>query len=416
MLKTALDAIRRTTRLTSVGLGVVVGVVAGFWAAREIGSRAASLLAMSLALSVGIAFVLGRRRVQLSATRSTLSPRLREGQVVGVTATVTAEARATALVLVEELPAALGGPRRVAVPGFSSGQEVEHTYRLVPQRRGRYRIGPLHAEWQDPFGFTLRRLEILGAEDVIVHPRVERAADRVSTRAWEDPPVRPPVSRPWPTGFEFYGLRDYAHGDDPRRIVWRATAKTLDFDTGAGRYLVSEAEQGITDRIVILLDTDRAHLGGADGDERFEHAIRAVASIGVHHLEDGNSVEMLANDGPIAPTLRGRAKQVHLLDQLAGVEMQTSTLADGVGLILLAQGSAGAHHVIVTSHLDKDSTSRIRLLMDQGVVVLLCLVVDDTTEPSILHRAATLGCGVVELPVNKPMAARFRQIVTAARV
>ena len=53
-------------------------------------------------------------------------------------------------------------------------------------------------------------------------------------------------------------MRDYVPGDDPRRIVWRATARTLDPVSGTGRYLVRESEQGITDRVLLLIDTDRA--------------------------------------------------------------------------------------------------------------------------------------------------------------
>ena len=41
----------------------------------------------------------------------------------------------------------------------------------------------------------------------------------------EDPPMRPPVSKPWPSGLEFYGMREYVPGDDLRHVHWRSSAK-----------------------------------------------------------------------------------------------------------------------------------------------------------------------------------------------
>ena len=114
------------------------------------------------------------------------------------------------------------------------------------------------------------------------------------SREWEDPPIRPPVSQPWPTGFEFYGMRDYVDGDDPRRIVWRKTAQMLD-EHGNGRYLVRESEQGITDRVNLFLDTDAEFHSPGDPSETFELAVRVAASLGARHLNDGFSVSVDVN-------------------------------------------------------------------------------------------------------------------------
>ena len=66
-------------------------------------------------------------------------------------------------------------------------------------------------------------------------------------------------------------MREYKPGDDLRRIVWRASART-------GKFLVREAEQGITDKITIILDTDRGS-HSRDGEvlsESFEAGVRAT--------------------------------------------------------------------------------------------------------------------------------------------
>src|SRR5206468_7479296 len=142
---------------------------------------------------------------------------------------------------------------------------------LACWRRGAYNVGPLVARWGDPFGLTQREMVLQEPFELLVHPSTEHVQDRPLTRLWEDPPIRPPVSKPWPSGMEFYGMREYAPGDDLRRIVWLAFAKT-------GVLMVREAEQGITDQISIILDTDRRYHSGEETSESFEAGVRVAAS------------------------------------------------------------------------------------------------------------------------------------------
>ena len=144
----------------------------------------------------------------------------------------------------------LGQNARIPVASLEPGESVDHAYQLTCWRRGVYQLGPLVARWGDPFGFTEREAVLCEPFEFLVHPSTELVQDRAFTRLWEDPPVRPPMSKPWPSGMEFYGMREYTPGDDIRRVVWRAYARTQ-------QLLVREAEQGITDQINIILDGHR---------------------------------------------------------------------------------------------------------------------------------------------------------------
>src|SRR5437588_826489 len=143
----------------------------------------------------------------------------------------------------------LGRSVVLPVPVLTPGDELVHRYTLRPRLRGVYRIGPLTAEFSDPMGLAKRHQLLLGETELIVHPNTEETLDRALTRAFEDPPLRPPKPRRWPEGFEFYGMRDYVRGDDLRRVIWRAFARTE-------RLMVREFEQGVADRVTIVLDTD----------------------------------------------------------------------------------------------------------------------------------------------------------------
>ena len=242
-LRTAglLGTLERRIGITPAGVTLALLVVPGFALGRALGSPSVFLLVYGALAVLGLSRVLARRRLSVEAVRSTLPTRIRVDQPVEVQLRISTKRRLATVVLEEELPAALGAPIRLPVPVLPVGESLEHGYRFTARRRGVFQVGPLVAEWSDPFGLTRKRVVITPAETVIVHPNTESLHDRITSREWEDPPIRPPQSKPWPSGFEFYGMRDYVNGDDPRRIIWTASAKTDD------RYLVRESEQGITD-------------------------------------------------------------------------------------------------------------------------------------------------------------------------
>jgi uncharacterized protein (DUF58 family) len=239
--------------------------------------------------------------------------------------------------------------------------------------------------------------------------------DRVFQREWEDPPVRPPFSKPWPTGFEFYGMRDYADGDDPRRIVWRATAKTYDHETGQPqRYFVREAEQGITDRVNVFLDTDASSHSPERPSDTFETAVRCAASLGVQHLKDGFSVSFDINSRRVHDSIRGSRHRVELLDELARVDLESVALTSGLDR-LLTDTRRSAHNIMITPHLEPATASRLKILHDRGVSLLLVLVVGDTTDPGTIHRAGGIGCNVIEVPVGSALGTVFGHVLTMGR-
>src|SRR5439155_19224579 len=181
----------------------------------------------------------------------------------------------------------------------------------------------------------------------------------------EPPPIRPPVSKPWPSGLEFYGMREYVQGDDLRRIVWRASART-------GKIMVREAEQGITDHVTIILDTDRgAHSRDGEGlSESFETGIRAAASLGVRHLREGYEVKVETNSGPLTRRLRGATSQLMLLDALTRLDQDREPLSR-VLMRLVASPQRDAHNILITPQLGATEATQLRMLLNTGVSVLV---------------------------------------------
>lgn len=403
-----LAAITRRAALTSSGL-LVLGLACVCWVLAFVaGGRPLYLLSYASLAVLVLAYALTNRPFELTGTRAATRPRVSEGEQVEVEVSLAGKKRFSTFVLEEEVPPTLGDNPRVSIAAFAPGSEIVHTYRLTLWRRGSYDLGPLVVKWGDPFGLTQRRRVLVEPFEVLVHPSVELVQERPLTRMWEDPPVRPPVSKPWPTGSEFYGMRSYVRGDDTRRVVWRAYART-------GKLLVRESEQGVTDKLTILLDTDRStHAGGAVS-ESFELGVRAAASIAVRHLTQGYNVTLETNARREAGPVRGAGARLPLLDALARAERGRIPLADGINRMVFT-AERDAQVVLITPLLDKQTTSQLQLLIDRGSSVLVAALMWSEDAVDTLSSASALGAQVVELRPNGSLSRAFaRGVVGSGR-
>jgi len=392
--------IERTLGLTLGGL-ILAGFAVGAWVmGHALGGRAAYLFAYGGVGLLAGAIVIARRARPVRAERSTIARRARVGQTLDVTLKLTATRRVTTFRVEERLDPALGQPVVFPVSAVGPGREVEHRYSFVPQLRGVYSVGPVTAEFSDPLGLAKRHQQVLGRTEVIVHPNTDEVLDRPLTRAFEDPPLRPPNSRPWPDGFEFYGMREYVRGDDMRRVVWRAFARTE-------KLLVREFEQGISDRITVVLDTDASWHSPGPPSETFETAVRVAASVGVRHIKDGFRVRLESNYATLAANLRGPRARLAYLDELARVHLAKQPLHDALERLVRA-GRRDSHIVLVTSHFDSVSAARANLLVNGGASLTVAAIIWDESDPTTLRRAHEIGAQVVQVKPGAALTGVFR--------
>jgi uncharacterized protein (DUF58 family) len=407
-LASARELVTKTTGLTASGISVA-GLCVFFWfLGYAVAGTTMYLIAYLLALVLFVAYVVGRRPLPLEGQRSDTRPRLREGETIEMEVSLTATRRLSTFILEEQVPQGLGEAARVPVATLDSGESVGHHYSLTCRRRGAYSLGPLVAKWGDPFGLTQREVVLAEPVELLVHPAVDLVEDRPLTRLFEEPPIRPPVSKPWPEGLEFYGMREYVPGDDLRRLVWRAYART-------GKLLVRESEQGITDKITIILDQDNRYHSKGEVSESLEAGVRAAAALGIRHLREGYSVTLEGNSRQLTPPLRGAAAQMQFLDALARVTREKTSVVDPI-MRLVSNPSRDTHIVLITPRLDADSAARLNFLVQRGASVLVAALMWDEDSASTLGLAAGLGCQVIEMRPGVPLAVAFRREVGAGRL
>ena len=404
-VRRVLGVVTETSGITTSGL-ILAAVAVSAWALGYwVAGKPMYLLSYGAVAVLVVMWSIGRRPLPLIGERSDLRSRLRQGETVNVQVSLTATRRLSNIILEENIPALLGPAVQVPIGTVESGDAVVHSYELTAWRRGAYTLGPLVARWGDPFGLSERRLTLADPYELIVHPVVEPITDRPLTRLWEDPPQRPPVSRPWPIGLEFYGMRDYQRGDDVRRIVWRAYARTH-------RLLVREAEQGITDKVVIVLDQDdRTHSKGVVSDS-FEAGVRAAASLGVHHLHEGFSVTLEGTNGNLCGPLRVGRARIELLDALARVERERGDLSATLGR-LAATIPPDCHVAVITPLLDAKAAASLKLMTSRGRSVIVAALMWTPDAVDTLGTASTLGVTVVEIGPNTPLTRAFAHGVGA---
>jgi uncharacterized protein (DUF58 family) len=393
----AWDAALRKIGLTSTGRVALIGVIFTYVFGRIIGGLPVLLLAYGLLLLLVAGYVLARRRVRLEGERTGLYSRAQQGERLNVEVVLRAQRSMSTFILEERIPDRLGRSVRVPVARLPAGSAVSHKYSVRCSRRGVYDIGPLVAITGDPLGLTQSEHQVADRFELLVHPRVQEVSDRPLTRQFEDPPIRPPVSKPFPTGLEFYGMREYKPGDDLRRIVWRASARM-------GKLMVREAEQGITDHITIILDTDRgSHSRDGDYSESFETAVSAAASLAVRHLRDGYEIRIEGNAGPIGRPVRGRTGQLPVLDALTRLEPTREPLTNVITR-LIADPRRDAHNVLITPRLTAHEAAQLRLLLQKGISLLVVALLWREDADDTLNAAAALGCQIAAVHPGQDLA------------
>jgi len=397
---------KRHRRFTRAGKLALAGAVVPWVLGYIIAGPALYVFAYASVVLILLCYLLAPKATQLEATRVGLRPLAQQGDRLEVEVELVAGRSLSTFVLEERLPAALGLPVRVPIARVTRGSTINHRYTIVCSRRGVYEVGPLMAVTSDPLGLTQRETRIADAFELRVHPRIEHVSDRPLTRRFEDPPVRPPVSKPWPTGLEFYGMREYQPGDELRRIVWRASARM-------GKLMVREAEEGITDQVTVILDTDRgSHSWDVDHSESFETGVRVAASLAVRHLQDGYEVRCDSNGGRLVRTLRGASRTLELLDAFARVDMSREPLL-AVLRRMAVEPRRDAHNILITPHLDDQEAAQLRLLIERGASILVVALLWDEESSETLNVAAALGCQVAGIRPGQDLASALNHDIGA---
>jgi uncharacterized protein (DUF58 family) len=312
------------------GRGLVVfGAGLAMWvAARIVGSSGMEVVGIGL---VALPFLAGLfvrwGRTRLRIRRHLSDVRVAPGTRVTVRLDVTNEAPAPSpfLMIEDRLPATLGRPARLVVSGLPAKRSQQVAYTVLPQTRGRYRLGPLTVDVSDPFALTRQRLAFDELDDLLVTPEIEDLFASV------DPGLGPNwgatrARQLFRTGEEYFMMRQYQVGDDLRRIHWPSVART-------GDLMIRQDETSRRASGLVFLD-NRGHALGQSHSPAFERAVSVAATLGVLLVQRGFTLRLGTTETP--PTL---VSEERFLDALAGIS-HDSARSVGPSLAHLRAGAS----------------------------------------------------------------------------
>jgi uncharacterized protein (DUF58 family) len=251
-------------------------------------------------------------------------------------------------------------PVRVTIPRMRRLGEYAGTYRLPTDRRGDFELGPIEVVRADPFGLC-RRVQTLGeSERIAIHPRIVELSRPPAGRSRN---LEGPSSDTSPQGsVTFHRIREYAAGDDLRRVHWPSTARRGQLMV---RHMVDTA-QAFT---VVLFD-QRPALYSPD---TFEEAVDVAASA-AHAMSGGTAPVQLRTTGGI------RIGGPHQRDPLPIVDHLTSLGPDETGSLteqasLLGRDRGGSVLVVVTGRLETETLPTLVRLRRRFDRLLLASIV-----------------------------------------
>ncbi|MET4094492.1 DUF58 domain-containing protein [Arthrobacter sp. UYCu712] len=243
-------------------------------------------------------------------------------------------------IMEEHLPARFGESPVFHFPARSAaGGASRYEYHLRSGKRGQFRIGPVTAEFSDPFGLSLHRHAIDDGDILTVTPAAVDLPVTGLAGARGHDGVTATRLRANPSDDDVM-TREYRHGDPMRRVHWAATARH-------GELMVRQEESVTTPEATIILDqrlaafppyayshSNAVGIADADGhelntNEAFEWAVTAAMSIGAHLSERNYALRFLDAAGEPA-----------FLQSLSAPEPETEEYIGAAGLQSVAESLA----------------------------------------------------------------------------
>jgi len=360
-----------------------------------------------------------RSRFRLASSRRLQPRRIEAGQEAKVLLRLdNVGGLPTGLMLVQDqVPESLGARPRFVFDRLEPRSRREVEYTVHAPARGRYVLGPLQITVTDPFRLCESQRSFATQDMLVVTPTIEPLPSMSLGGDWSGSGESRSRSVA-AAGEDDVAVREYRHGDELRRVHWRATAKF-------GDLMVRREEQPWESRCSLLLDLRAVAHRGAGNTSSFERAVSAAASVGVHLGRHGYTVKLMTPGSPDVISLGHQAATLGgdneglLLDALAIVEPVSG---DHLGALTDAlRHASGTLLVAVLGHLTPEDAAQLARARhaDAGAVAVVLDVSDWLPEghPEAARLRAqvdgattllrTSGWRVVTLDRRVPLATRW---------
>ena len=263
-------------------------------------------------------------------------------------------------------------PPEASVERIAPGEAVSLALECVPLRRGVLRMDAVSLGRMEPLGLmrALRRVAL--PEAVLVMPRTHPAATLTLPGTRRLQPGGVAFAGRVGDAEEFMSLRDYRPGDTPRRIHWKAWARS-------GRPVVKEYQDEFFVRHALLLDTFSPPDAAA-----FEAAISLAASLVMNPGSKDSLLDLMFVEKRAYTLTRGRGvgEATELLRVLATVAPSSGKFEELAEAALLgAARMSGALCVLLA--WDEPRRDLVAALRGRGIPLRVWIVRDEADEAAL---------------------------------
>ncbi|MFQ5997286.1 MAG: DUF58 domain-containing protein [Dehalococcoidales bacterium] len=177
--------------------------------------------------------------------------------------------------------------RAFLVTSLSPKSVTAFSYVATCYRRGYYPSANITLQSGGLLGLMVRRRSWQLPLKLTVYPRYYQMEGLPSAdAAWADWGHAIKSSAP----AEFYGSREYQHGDPLRYIHWRNTARL-------GQFMLKEFEQASQGSVAVVFET--GHDFGIGRETTLEYSVKIAASLAKIGADSGRQIDILAGETPL---------------------------------------------------------------------------------------------------------------------
>lgn len=205
----------------------------------------------------------------------------------------------------DEPPAQFEASRKEFKVEIRARRPLELVYHVTPRERGAEAFRGTYLRVECPLGLAMKQVRLETDEPVRVYPNVLalREFDLLKQQGrLRELGIR--KSRTRGLGTDFESLRDYAEGDDYRKIDWKASARS-------GNLVVRQYEQERNQTILLCIDVGRHMLAEVNGVRKLDHVLDALLMLTNAAAVAGDFVGLLVyaeNVRRYIPPRKGRAQ------------------------------------------------------------------------------------------------------------